>query len=639
MQMKNYERKIIQYLNNHSQATAASLSHYLGVSIRSIKNYIRELNTSYPGIILSSNKGYSLNNNFQNNDFLETETKQIPQTSNERINYILNRLIKCSNKSSTNIYDLCDELFISLSTCKADLQKVRKKFHQYNLLLHTKGDWISIEGSEKDKRKLLSSILYDESLSNFINYSSLQKVFEDINIELIKQIILNQFKQYHYFINDYSLINLVLHITISIDRIRNNNITQQDLAEPPDLQLYEYEVAEKIARQLETDFHVAFTDTEIYEMALLITSRATAIDYKSVTLSNLESFIGKDCIELVQLLIQDIKTYYYIDISEPEFIIRFALHIHNLLIRSKNNYFSKNPLCKNIKATCPLIYDVSVSLAQTIREKTNILINDDEIAYIAFHLGSTLEAQKNLTTKISAILYCPSYYDMNLKITERIRLFFSEDILITNILTDVSELKKLTGIDLIIATLPVNEAMSVPYIIVSLMINENDQLLIKNTILQLQHEKKRKNFESYLRNLIFPDLFERKQGIYNKIECISYMAKKLEANHYVDHTFYGEVLEREQLSSTAFGQVAIPHSMRMHAFKTGISIIITDNPIPWDENNVQLVLMMSFNKDDRYIFNEIFEPITMILTDSQHVKKLIACKTYDEFINTLVLLL
>ena len=65
-----------------------------------------------------------------------------------------------------------------------------------------------------------------------------------------------------------------------------------------------------------------------------------------------------------------------------------------------------------LKPPALLIYDISVSLAATIKEKTGISINDDEIAYIAFHLGSALEAQKSLTEKITVALYCPSYYDM-----------------------------------------------------------------------------------------------------------------------------------------------------------------------------------------------------------------------------------
>lgn len=47
------------------------------------------------------------------------------------------------------------------------------------------------------------------------------------------------------------------------------------------------------------------------------------------------------------------------------------------------------------------------------------------MAYIVFHLGSTLEAYKNISEKVTAILYCPSHYDANVKLADIInRLTF-----------------------------------------------------------------------------------------------------------------------------------------------------------------------------------------------------------------------
>ena len=51
-------------------------------------------------------------------------------------------------------------------------------------------------------------------------------------------------------------------------------------------------------------------------MTLLIISRATTIDYKSINATNLKDFIGKDCLDLVKELILDINSFYYIDLSE-----------------------------------------------------------------------------------------------------------------------------------------------------------------------------------------------------------------------------------------------------------------------------------------------------------------------------------
>lgn len=636
--MKPKGLKLIRLLLESQPHTANTLADRLGVSVRSIKNYVHDINEEFPNAITSSREGYSIDLHIAK-EILDDDIGNVPQTSEERVVYILNQLVNHHQDQSVNIYDLCDEMFISLSTLKNELQKVKRRLSKYDLELSTQGDEIAIQGLEKNKRKMLSTILYDESNVNFVNLNSLQDAFIDIDIEFIKNTVLAIFEEYHYFINDYSLINLVLHITIAIDRIRNNNFNTQNVEERPEVRLHEYELASKVAKKMEERFNITYSDAEVYEMTLLIISRATTIDYKSINSTNLEEFIGKDCLDLVNQLIQDINSFYYIDLSEQEFLIRFALHIRNLLVRSKNNYFSKNPLTEGIKTSCPLIYDVSVSLAGTIKEKTGVSINDDEIAYIAFHLGSTLEAQKSLTAKITAVLYCPNYYDMNLKITDTIKQYFANDLLITNILTDESEFDKIKETDLIITTIPISKVITTPMIQINLFLTDKDRMILSDKIEELRKTKKRNEFEGYLRELIIPDFFEKKNGLASEKECVNYMVKKMVNHGYVDKNFKEEIFTREKMSSTAFGNFAIPHAMKMYAHKTGMNIIVSDDPIMWNGQPVNLVIMLCFNINERYIFNEIFDPITMILSESENVRKITASKSYEDFIQNLVNLL
>ena len=633
--MKQKNKELLRALFDLQPANTNLLANHLNVSVRSIKNYVREINEEYPEAIHSSREGYRLDMELAKS-ILDETADHIPQTSEERVIYILNQLINHHQEEAIDIYDLCDELFISLSTIKNELQKVKRRLAKYDLELVSQKDQISIKGLEKNKRKLLSTLLYNESNVNFVNLKSLQNSFLDIDIPYIKNTVLQIFEDYHYFINDYSLINLVLHITIAIDRIRKNNINTTSIDQQPAVHLHEYELAEKVAGRLEEHFHITYSKAEIYEMTLLIISRATTIDYKSINAANLEDFIGKDCLNLVKELILDINSFYYIDLSEQEFLIRFALHIKNLLVRSKNNYFSKNPLADGIKTSCPLIYDISVSLVATIKEKTGISINDDEIAYIAFHLGSALEAQKSLTEKITVALYCPSYYDMSLKVTDVIKRYYSDELLITNILTDESDFDKIKDTNLIITTIPVSVITSIPMIQISIFLNQKDRQLLNEKIETIRKLKKRSVFEGYLKELLLPDFFEvLKSGFSTEKECITYMVNKLIAHGYVDNEFENEIISRENMSSTAFGCFAIPHAMKMHAKKTGMNIVISETPISWNQQDVYLVLMLCFNKSDRYIFNEIFDPITMILSTPENVKKLCGCQSYEDFISTM----
>lgn len=625
--------KLIRILSDYTEfVTASSLAANMDVSTRSIKSYIQEINSVYPEAIESSREGYRIDKQAARR-ILEESGTHIPQSSQERIVYIINSLIK--SDTSVNTYDLCDEMFISYSTIKNDLQAVKSKLRKYDLQLNNNHDNLTVSGLEKNKRRLLSSILYDESNVNFVNLETIQNIFPEIEIELIKDSLLEIFDRFHYFVNDYSLINLVLHITIAIDRIRNRNVNTEDIRDMPPISSHEYELAGNIARKIEEDFRIEYNQAEVYELALLLISRATAIDYQSITVSNLEDFITPECLALVKELISDVNSFYYIDLTEPEFLIRFALHIRNLLQRSKNNYFSRNPLTEEIKTSCPLIYDVSVCLSSTIKERTGISINDDEIAYIAFHLGSTLEAQKNLSEKVTAALYCPSYYDTNVKLTDTINRHFSSELLITNIFTEERELEKTGKSDLVLSTVPLNSVIQLPLLQISPFFTEKDVQSLRRQLTEIKTNKRRKQFREYLEYLIVPEFFERRDDLTDYDQVVRHMVGKMVSMGYVDEDFEQDIRAREQLSATAFQDFAIPHAMKMRAHKTGINVLISDTPVKWGDKQVRIVLMLCFNRDERFIFNEIFEPLTMVLSSRENVKRLVTAGDYQEFIGML----
>ncbi|WP_320958272.1 BglG family transcription antiterminator [Enterocloster asparagiformis] len=625
--------KLIRILSDYTEfVTASSLAANMDVSTRSIKSYIQEINSVYPEAIESSREGYRIDKQAARR-ILEESGTHIPQSSQERIVYIINSLIK--SDTSVNTYDLCDEMFISYSTIKNDLQAVKSKLRKYDLQLNNNHDNLTVSGLEKNKRRLLSSILYDESNVNFVNLETIQNIFPEIEIELIKDSLLEIFDRFHYFVNDYSLINLVLHITIAIDRIRNRNVNTEDIRDMPPISSHEYELARNIARKIEEDFRIEYNQAEVYELALLLISRATAIDYQSITVSNLEDFITPECLALVKELISDVNSFYYIDLTEPEFLIRFALHIRNLLQRSKNNYFSRNPLTEEIKTSCPLIYDVSVCLSSTIKERTGISINDDEIAYIAFHLGSTLEAQKNLSEKVTAALYCPSYYDTNVKLTDTINRHFSSELLITNIFTEERELEKTGKNDLVLSTVPLNSVIQLPLLQISPFFTEKDVQSLRRQLTEIKTNKRRKQFREYLEYLIVPEFFERRDDLTDYDQVVRHMVEKMVSMGYVDEDFEQDIHAREQLSATAFQDFAIPHAMKMRAHKTGINVLISDTPVKWGDKQVRIVLMLCFNRDERFIFNEIFEPLTMVLSSRENVKRLVTAGDYQEFIGML----
>ena len=635
--MKDNVLYVVKYLYEQSSFVSSSnIAQSLSVSPRSVKNYITDINQKYPDSIVSSRKGYKINKDSAT-IILDNLNSSVQKTSKQRVDYLISCIINSVNE--LNIYDLCDELSVSYSTLKNEFREVKNKLEKYDLTLINKRDNYSILGLERNKRRLLSVMLYNEINVNFLDLESIETIFPNIDIVFIKKLLLDTFDvyYYYYYVNDYSFINIILHIAIAIDRIIQNNISV-DVAPQniPSIEVNDknYKLSKEIATKIENKFNIKYSEVEVYELTILLISRTTTIDYKTITRKNIDKFIGRDCLTLVNELIISISQYYYINLCEEEFFIRFAIHVKNLIQRSKNNRLSKNPLTEEIKKSCPLIYDVSVHLSGIIQDKMDIVINDDEIAYIAFHLGSALEFQKKINDKVLVVLYCTNYYDTNTRLASIINKKFEDDLLITSIVTDISYFDK-SRYDFILSTVPI-KISNLDNVNITHFLNDNDIEKIKEKISEIKISKRKNKFRYYLNKVITPSLFEKNDSLKNEDEAIKYMSNKMFDLGYVSDRFESEIYSRERISSTAFLDFAIPHSVKMNAYKTGINVIVSEKPISWWGQQVHIVLMMSFNISERYIFNEVFEPITMILTDKQVMNQIIKMSNYEEFINFLV---
>ena len=409
--MASKQNQLVQtLLDQNQQLNATQLANSLGVSVRTVHNYINAVNAQYQDAIVSTPTGYRIAPAMAQ-QMLHQSPNDIPQNAQDRCTYILNRLVQ--KGGSLNLYDLCDEIYISATTFHGLMGKMRRLTREYDLSLAVSGDTVTLTGSERNKRRLLSGLLYHESASAFTSTDSLQAAFPSIDIEKIRADVMDVLNENHYFINDYSLLNLLLHIAIAINRVQNGCVYTEAPSTMHPLDPQNERLAQELTERLARNFNIRFSAAEQYEMALLLVSRTSMLDYAAITPDNIADYIGSDCTDLVHQLINTVKDFYDINLDEPEFFIRFALHTHNLLVRAQNRSFCKNPLVSEIRQSCPLIYDVSVQLSGIIREKTGITLDEDEIAYIALHLGGALETQKELANRVPAVLYCPSYYNMD----------------------------------------------------------------------------------------------------------------------------------------------------------------------------------------------------------------------------------
>ncbi len=650
------EQELIRLLKTSATPlTARVLSERLGVSVRTVKNYVKRANESGAAQIASGQDGYRIDALADSQADAAGASNarlaaDIPQNNLERSAFIMKRLIQ--EPGGCNVFDLCEELYISISTMKTVLSILRRKLAHFDLRLIQADNHIEAEGAEKNKRRLLSELLYQESTSSFLDLGTIQQAFPDLDPAYTLSCVQGVLAEHRCFANDYSLINIVLHTTISMDRVRARHSVDAEGAvdaadgNKPQVNDIEHVIAAEIAQRLEERFAVAFPPSEVDEIALLVSTRASRLDWRQATQDGLREYVGDECLGLVDDVVRDLKEHFGIDLGDPDFCTRFALHLKSLLARARRGERARNPLTQQIRSSCPLLYDTAVAEAATIGQKTGLEIVEDEIGYIAFHLGSSIEVQKQLTDKVPVALYCPSYYQIDKQIQQFLSQYFENDILVVDVVTTESELDYVPGIELLVSTVPVRCYSRTPVIMISPFPSPTDRKEIGRVVEQIREERVRARVTASLRGLIKPELFVsacdrcgEASGVATRDEAIHLMAGLLEQQGFVSPGFEQEILRREELSSTAFSRFAIPHTVHMGATRSAIAVLSSARGVDWDGVRVNLVFMLAFNKNDADAFYEVFDPLIGMLSDPDKIGRLVGVLDYEVFIERLCALM
>lgn len=588
--------------------TAQYFADAMGISPRSIKNYIKEINSFQNYTISSSNRGYLLNKRMAENILTQNEDS-IPQSYNERATFIIKSLLFNNKSQVINIFDLCDELHVSFSTVKSDISKMNKTFQHFDVSFYSQKNELKISGKELNKRKLMSHIIYEDTDSNFSNIEYLYDYFEKRMIDSLSIIINKTLKKYQYYINDFSFMNLLLHLTVLIDRViagesnskSQYNYLEIDTSNP---------VISDLCFEIENEFNITLRENEKIDISFLIQTDAT------ITLSKIDTsfveLVGEDLYAYTLDILTKVKKIYQIDLFDDTFIVPFCLHIKKLIIRSKNNKMNRNPMTNMLKRKSPLIYDIAVLISLKFSEHYSIHIEEDEIAYIALHVGAEVERQKKKLEKVECVICCPNYLDMSENIKHFLLENFDADI---NIITFVNYPHQLNSFkfQLVITTYEIESTKDFESVVISPINMERAKNEIDLVLDKLKNQSKIKflqnNFNSFFESQTF---FYTKENL-TKEEVLQLLCTRLVDLTYVHPSFHENVLEREKMSSTSFGNIAIPHSVNMNAIKTNISILVSEKGINWDGSIVNIVFLTSINEIDKRHFRIIYEAILELI--------------------------
>lgn len=645
--------------------TISEIAKDVSMSGKTVRNYLKELQAelSKKDIVLIKrpNVGVYLDISEDIREMLRGkllgDDKEIQSHSPEyRRSYILKTLFK--NKYTYTIQLLADDLFCSKSTVVNDLTYVQKWIEDRGLILRRKqnqGLWI--EGNERDYRKAMMDLFFEikensiqsnelevENLDyriDFINYKKIKQLFPRIDLYSIQNIIQEAEKKLGYFFTDQAFINLITHIAITIERVKNNKEVKMDKEYLNTLMnQYEFKVAKWVISKLGKKFNLDFPEAEIGYISVHMLGAKIQENVHDNNYDVLLNTQNEEYIEIAKEIISLTGEILSVDLSDDKLLLTaLVLHLRPTIVRLRHGLKLRNPILKRIKKEYTSIFGAAWACSSIFEKKLGIAINEDEVGYIAMHLAVAVGRQSNM---IKTVIVCSSGIGTSQLIKTRLEKRFNElDVIACLPLNCLSE-ELINEADLIISTIQgIKNNSKVIY--VSTLISESDVLKIKSSISlaaktsSRREEADKRNFEhSEVSDVIDEELCfidDREEFT----EIINYYGRIMEEKGFVKKGFSKNVLEREKKGSTIVGKgIAIPHAKQEFVKKSKICIIKLKDPITWNDNKLNLIILLALKFNDIYSTKTFFKNFYSLLENDDLVKKIMNADNVLDIIEAFV---
>ncbi|EAG2281314.1 PRD domain-containing protein, partial [Listeria monocytogenes] len=592
-------------------------------------NNIYKINEVTPNLINSTKQGYQINLNIPFEFQSESDVT-------ERKSKLLLELIKNSTKG-VDLFELADILYISEVTLKKDIQQLKNELKEADVKIVISKDRIKLIGKERAKRKYMISLLYEEGGYRESIKSRIQEMIEFVSIDKLQNIVKEVLAQESITTNQYSMMNIVLHYAISIVRIQQGNTlieTQKTLIRKHSK---EYEISKKIAKILSEEYQIHFSEAETKQLGLLYVGLQNE-QSANANHGELDQFVDKKIIDALKIVLANVEETYLIDLQNEQLFIKLAIHVQSLYYRSRYKAYTRNLSLLDIKTSYPVTFDIAVYISSLLQEKLAIDFNEDEISFIALHIGSFLESENRDYIRLEIGLLVDDYHDLRTNMLKKLRARFENEATIELIENEDYE----ENFDIILTTNRDVALEKAGSIFIHPLLTTKD---IKKITSRIQTKKKilennirGQQIDRYIVRSLYSNQIDPSELTPEKIR--EQMISKMEKQTFVTPEFKEKVEKREQMAPTSFPSgIAIPHSIKNDALQSGVSIMTLQEPIYWNDVKVKIIALVAISKKDATEFNDFFEKFVEIVSEPINTKRLSMVESFEEFIRKLKMMM
>lgn len=617
--------------NNRKPITARALAISLGVSERSVKTYIKEVSDfcAKKGLVLNRKPGIKFEADFTDGQIGElqnlVDNRAVSMSRQQRINYIAYILLSGWDTYTVALFS--EELSVSRNVINEDIKHLESELEAFKIsVTKTAGHGISISGDEFSIRKALRHMcrfpvenkvvedFYDHRISReesslWANNFSRKNYGDSVDIiHFIEE-------KYHILYTDYSVQMLAEYMTIQLYRIKNGhvlgsyvNVHEQSADMHTQDAVYDIrenitaDIVEKISRLTECKLSQGESDyiQILLQSATLQDGGADCqMDEESVTFAN----------ELLQYLSQIMG----MKLVENELLkTSIESFVPSSLTRTRYGIEVANPFLQDITEMYSGIFATCFTLSRIYEKYTGNMPSDHEIAFIALLVGGALHRTPQ---SISAILIgtagIAAANIVAAKIENRIPNIDIVAILSSEKINRLDEYEY----DIVLSMIP-GQVSDDRIVQISPIVSQKDEKLIRDKCAELRSDygADKNEFGKLIEadNIIF---IEKK---ISKKELLKEACGGLIDGGYVSKGFLKDVLERENVESTAIGSgIAIPHGKAENVIRPQICVVKLAEPLNWGNMKVDVIFLLALNFENMITTKAFFRDFTRVLSEEE----------------------
>ncbi len=636
------EKKILNMLlKNEKKFTTSQIAAELKVSPRTIKTDIKKINEELERnsccIRTKQGVGLWLDCDANGEQYLKMvlyEESDSYISSEVRKYYIAAALLNSNDYVSME--SIAGRFFVSKGTVVNDINELESFWNKFDITFTKKVKYgIRAEGSETQIRlALIDALKKAAGRPGKSIVEKIQPLFQNIDLSQLKEVIKGTEKRFHFILSDISFDEFLVQLAVMLERVKMGcDIENEEQAPDFNIERKEWFISQFLKEQIAEHMQAEVPEKEI--VYLMCCLRGMRFQVPMMKEKNKEKMRSRapEMFDYMMEVLREIDEKYHLNLEEDDDLACAMFdHLECMVHRIQSKMYLANPILESVKREMFYEYEVASYLISKFSAKYDIETTEDEIGYITFHIGASIERMAQMKKRnFTVTIVCMTGIGTSQFISMKLKRLFP-DIEVSKIVSgNMAESLDINEQDFVISTIPLY-LNDIEVIQVSPVLNDEDVEQIQKYIRRKENQQdEEKSTYSYLRKFLHEEITILNCDLKSKEEIIQLLGGRMIREGYVDEGYIKSIFDREKLSDTSIGSlIAIPHAFEGHILKQGIGLLTLQKPITWGNEKVQIVFMLAMNAKIENHFQGIFGEMLDLTRNSKDVEQVLKARKIME---------